>query len=108
MSLPFSFTTKARIRKLLKAGQREDGRVILRLGVEIDGRDYVLNIVGKEGLNAEEIAKELVKLKVITKEDNDWFIEIPTWSMTKAKRNTIWVEWEEIERLRGSRMTASA
>jgi len=108
MSLPFSFTTKARIKHLLKAGQRQDGRVVLRLGVENDGRDYVLNVVGKEGLNAEEILKELVKLKIITKEGDEWVIEIPTWSIAKTKRDTIWVEWEEIERLRGSKTMASA
>jgi hypothetical protein len=106
--IPFSFTTKARIKNLLKAGQTQDGRVVLRLSVTVDNTDYILNIVGKEGLNAEEMVKELVKLKVITKEGDEWVIEIPTWSMAKARNAMIWVHWEDYERLKGSKTMASA
>ena len=108
MALPFSFTTKARIKSLLKTGQTQDGRIVLRLGVAVDNTDYVLNIVGKEGLGAEEMVKELVKLKIIIKEGNEWFIEIPTWSIAKARNTTIWVHFDDYERLRGSRTMASA
>jgi hypothetical protein len=100
--MPFSFTTRARIKNLLKAGQTQDGRVVLRLSVTVDNNDYVLNIVGKEGLGAEEMVKELVKLKVITKEGNEWVIEIPTWSIAKARNATIWVHVEDYERLKGT------
>ena len=108
MALPFSFTTKARIKSLLKTGQTQDGRIVLRLGVAVDNTDYVLNIVGKEGLNAEEMVKELVKLKIIIKEGNEWFIEIPTWSIAKARNATIWVHFDDYERLKGSRTMVSA
>ena len=104
--MPFSFTTRARIKNLLKAGQTQDGRVVLRLSVTVDNNDYVLNIVGKEGLGAEEMVKELVKLKLLVKDGNDWFIEIPTWSMAKARNATIWVHWEDYERLKGTKTTA--
>jgi hypothetical protein len=105
--MPFSFTTRARIKNLLKAGQTQDGRVVLRLSVTVDNNDYVLNIVGKEGLGAEEMVKELVKLKVITKEGNEWVIEIPTWQVTKAKNGVVWVHWEDYERLKGTKTTTA-
>jgi hypothetical protein len=105
--MPFSFTTRARIKNLLKAGQTQDGRVVVRLSVTVDNNDYVLNIVGKEGLGAEEMVKELVKLKVITKEGNEWVIEIPTWSIAKARNATIWVHWEDYERLKGTKTTTA-
>jgi len=104
--MPFSFTTRARIKNLLRTGQTQDGRVVVRLSVTVDNNDYVLNIVGKEGLGAEEMVKELVKLKVITKEGDEWVIEIPTWSMAKARNATIWVHWEDYERLKGTKTTA--
>jgi hypothetical protein len=104
--MPFSFTTRARIKNLLRTGQTQDGRVVVRLSVTVDNNDYVLNIVGKEGLNAEEMVKELVKLKIIIKEGNEWFIEIPTWSIAKARNATIWVHWEDYERLKGTKTTA--
>ena len=105
--MPFSFTTRTRIKNLLRTGQTQDGRVVLRLSVTVDNTDYVLNIVGKEGLGAEEMVKELVKLKVITKEGNEWVIEIPTWSMTKARYGVVWVHWEDYERLKGTKTTTA-
>jgi hypothetical protein len=47
-----------------------------------------------------------VKLKVITKEGNEWVIEIPTWSMAKARYGVVWVHWEDYERLKGTKTTA--
>jgi hypothetical protein len=105
--MPFSFTTRARIKNLLRTGQTQDGRVVLRLSVTVDNNDYVLNIVGKEGLGAEEMVKELVKLKVITKEGNEWVIEIPTWSTAKARYGVVWVHWEDYERLKGTKTTTA-
>jgi hypothetical protein len=105
--MPFSFTTRARIKNLLRTGQTQDGRVVLRLSVTVDNTDYVLNIVGKEGLGAEEMVKELVKLKVITKEGDEWVIEIPTWSIAKARYGVVWVHWEDYERLKGTKTTTA-
>lgn len=108
MALPFNLTTRARIKGMLRPGQTSDGRAVLRLSVSINDNDYVLNVVGKQGQGIEEMLNELVKLKLLVKEGNDWFIEIPMWQVTKAKNATIWVHWEDYERLRGSRTTASA
>jgi hypothetical protein len=108
MSLPFSFTTKARIKGMLRPGQTNDGRVVLRLSVSINDNDYVLNVVGRQGQGVEEMLNELVKLKLLVKEGNEWVIEIPTWSMAKARNGTIWVHFDDYERLKGSRTMASA
>jgi hypothetical protein len=108
MALPFSFTTKARIKGMLRPGQTSDGHAVLRLSVSINDNDYVLNVVGRQGQGVEEMLNELLKLKLLVKEGNDWFIEIPTWQVTKAKNSTIWVHFDDYERLKGSRTMASA
>jgi len=91
---------------VLRPGQTGDGRVVLRLSVSINDDDYVLNVVGNQGI--EEMLNELLKLKLLVKDGNEWFIEIPTWQVTKARNGTIWIHWEDYERLKGSRTTASA
>ena len=106
MALPFNLTTRAKVKNALRPGQTGDGRVVLRLSVSINDDDYVLNVVGNQGI--EEMLNELLKLKLLVKDGNDWFIEIPTWQVTKARNGTIWVHWEDYERLRGSRTMASA
>ena len=106
MALPFNLTTRAKVRSVLRPGQTGDGRVVLRLSVSINDDDYVLNVVGNQGI--EGMLNELLKLKLLVKDGNEWFIEIPTWQVTKAKNATIWVHWEDYERLKGSRTTASA
>jgi len=106
MALPFNLTTRAKVKNALRPGQTGDGRVVLRLSVSINDDDYVLNVVGNQGI--EEMLNELLKLKLLVKDGNEWFIEIPTWQVTKAKNATIWVHWEDYERLKGSRTTASA
>ena len=106
MALPFNLTTRAKVKNVLRPGQTGDGRVVLRLSVSINDDDYVLNVVGNQGI--EEMLNELLKLKLLVKDGNDWFIEIPTWQVTKARNATIWVHWEDYERLKGSRTMASA
>jgi len=106
MALPFNLTTRAKVKSVLRPGQTGDGRVVLRLSVSINDDDYVLNVVGNQGI--EEMLNELLKLKLLVKDGNEWFIEIPTWQVTKARNGTIWIHWEDYERLKGSRTTASA
>jgi hypothetical protein len=108
MALPFTLTTKAKVRNMLRPGQTGDGRVVLRLSVSINDDDYVLNVVGRQGQSVEELVNELVRLRLLVKDGNDWFIEVPTWQVTKARNGTIWVHWEDYERLKGSRTTVSA
>jgi hypothetical protein len=105
--MPFTFTTKARIKGMLRPGQTSDGRVVLRLGVSINGDDYVLNIVGRQGQGVEEMLNELLKLKLLVKDGNDWFIEVPTWQIAKAKNGVVWVHWEDYERLKGTKTTTA-
>jgi hypothetical protein len=93
---------------MLRPGQTSDGRVVLRLSVSINDNDYVLNVVGRQGQGVEEMLNELVKLKLLVKDGNDWFIEVPTWQAAKAKNSTIWVHFDDYERLKGSRTMASA
>ena len=107
MALPFTLTTRARIKGMLRPGQTSDGRVVLRLGVSINDDDYVLNVVGRQGQGVEEMLNELVRLKLLVKEGNEWVIEIPTWQVTKAKNATIWVHWEDYERLKGAKTTTA-
>jgi hypothetical protein len=108
MALPFTLTTRAKVRNMLRPGQTSDGRVVLRLNVSIGDNDYVLNVVGKQGQGIEEMLNELVRLKLLVKEGNEWVIEIPTWQITKAKNGVIWVHFDDYERLKGSRTMASA
>jgi hypothetical protein len=108
VTTPFSFITKAKIRNVLRPGQTGDGRAVLRLSVSINDDDYVLNIVGRQGQGIEETLNELLKLKLLVKDGNDWFIEIPTWQVMKAKNGVIWVHFDDYERLKGSRTMASA
>jgi hypothetical protein len=108
MALPFNLTTRAKVRSMLRPGQTGDGRAVLRLSVSINDDDYVLNIVGRQGQGIEEMLNELVKLRLLVKDGNDWFIEVPTWQVTKARNGTIWIHWEDYERLKGSRTMASA
>jgi hypothetical protein len=108
MALPFTLTTKAKVRNMLRPGQTSDGRVVLRLSVSINDDDYALNVVSRQGQGIEEMLNELVKLRLLVKDGNDWFIEVPTWQVTKARNGVVWVHWEDYERLKGSRTMASA
>ena len=106
MALPFTLTTRAKIKNMFRPGQTSDGRVVLRLSVSINDNDYVLNVVGRQGQGIEELVNELVRLKLLVKEDNEWVIEIPTWQVAKAKNGVVWVHWEDYERLKGTKTTA--
>jgi len=107
MALPFNLTTRARIKGMLRPGQTSDGRVVLRLSVSINDNDYVLNVVSRQGQGIEELVNELVRLKLLVKDGNDWFIEVPTWQVTKAKNGIVWVHWEDYERLKGTKTTTA-
>ncbi len=105
MALPFTLTTRAKVRSMLRPGQTSDGRVVLRLSVSINDNDYVLNVVGRQGQGIEELVNELVRLKLLVKEDDEWFVEVPAWQVEKAKNGVIWVHWEDYERLKGTKTT---
>jgi hypothetical protein len=105
MAMPFNFTIKAIIKgngPSKRPGSMRDGRHVMSLLVSIDGANYELNIVTKQGQAIEDAANELVKLGIVTKEKDDFVIHIPTWSLAKAKNNVIWVHIEDYERLKGT------
>jgi hypothetical protein len=102
MSTPFTYTTKALIKAPLTPGMTRDNRAVLRLSILIDGVDYVLNIVSKPGVGIEQLAEYLTKNGFVKLENGRWVIELPTWSIAKAKNATIWVHAEDYEKLKGT------
>jgi hypothetical protein len=102
MTTPFNYTTKALIKAPLTPGMTRDGRAVLRLLVSIDGAEYVLNIVSKPGMGIEQLAEYLTENGFVRLENGKWMIELPTWSLAKAKNYTIWVHTEDFEKLKGT------
>ncbi len=102
MTTPFNYTTKALIKAPLTPGMTRDGRTVLRLSILIDGIEYVLNIVSKPGMGIEQLAEYLTKNGFVKLENGRWVIELPTWSIAKAKNATIWVHVEDYEKLKGT------
>jgi hypothetical protein len=102
MSTPFTYTTKALIKAPLTPGMTRDGRAVLRLAVIIDSAEYTLNVVGKPGMGIEQLAEYLTKNGIVRLENGRWTIELPTWSIAKAKNMTIWVHVEDYEKLKGT------
>jgi len=102
MSTVFNYTTKALIKAPLTPGMTRDNRAVLRLAILIDGIEYVLNIVGKPGVGIEQLAKYLTENGFVKLENGRWLIELPTWSIAKAKNATIWVHAEDYEKLKGT------
>jgi hypothetical protein len=102
MSTPFNYTTKALLKAPLTPGMTRDNRAVLRLAITIDGVEYTLNIVGKPGTGIEQLAEYLTKNGIVRLENGKWVIELPTWSLAKAKNYTIWVHAEDFEKLKGT------
>jgi hypothetical protein len=102
MSAPFSFTTKAVIKAPLTPGMTRDNRAVLRLVILIDGTEYTLNVVGKPGMGIEQLAEYLTKNGIVKLENGKWVIEIPTWTITKAKNGMVWTHIEDLEKLKGT------
>jgi hypothetical protein len=82
-----------------------DNRPVLRLAILIDGVEYTLNIVGKPGMGAEQLAEYLTKNEIVRLDNGKWTIELPTWSIARAKNSTIWVHAEDYEKLKGTTNT---
>ncbi len=100
---PIRLTTTATILGLAKRpGATRDGRAVLSLNVEIDSTTYELNIVTKQGQGIEQALNYLANAKYLAKNGNKFTIEVPTWTLAKAKGNVIWVHVEDYERLKGT------
>jgi len=102
MSTVFNYTTKALIKAPLTPGMTRDGRAVLRLSILIDGVEYTLNIVSKPGMGTKQLAEYLTENGFVRLENGKWIIEVPTWSIAKAKNATIWVHAEDYEKLKGT------
>jgi len=102
MSTPFSFTTKAVIKAPLTPGMTRDNRAVLRLVILMDGAEYTINIVGKPGMGVEQLAEYLTKNGFVRLDNGKWVIEIPTWTIAKAKNGMVWVHAEDLEKLKGT------
>jgi hypothetical protein len=102
MSTPFTYTTKALIKAPLTPGMTRDNRAVLRLSILIDGVEYVLNIVSKPGMGIEQLARYLTENGIVKLDNSKWVVELPTWSIAKAKNYTIWVHAEDYEKLKGT------
>jgi hypothetical protein len=102
MTTPFNFTIKALFKASLTPGSTRDGRAVLRLAVIIDGVEYTLNIVSKPSMGIEQLAEYLTKNGIVKLDNGKWTIELPTWSIAKAKNYTIWVHAEDYEKLKGT------
>jgi len=102
MSTVFNYTTKALIKTPLTPGITRDNRPVIRLAILIDAVEYTLNIVGKPGIGIEQLAEFLTKNGFVRLENGRWTIDLPTWSITKAKNSTIWVHIEDFEKLKGA------
>jgi len=101
--MSLNLTTTATIIGLAKRpGQTRDGRAVLSLNVEIDGTTYELNIVTKQGQSIEQALNYLANAKYLAKNGNKFTIEVPTWTLAKAKGNVIWIHLEDYEKLKGA------
>jgi len=98
-----NLTTPATILGLTKRpGMTRDDRAVLSLSVEINGHAYELNLVTKPGQGIQQ-ALEYLASKGYLKKDNDQYqLSIPTWSIAKAKNGTIWLHLEDYEKLAGT------
>jgi len=101
--MSINLTTTATIMGLAKRpGATRDNRVVVSLNVTIGSNQYELNIVTKPGQGIEQALEYLVNAGYITKANDKFTLQVPTWAIAKAKGNVIWVHLEDYERLRGT------
>jgi hypothetical protein len=101
--MSLNLTVTATILGLAKRpGSTRDGRNVLSLSAEIDGTTYELNIVTKPNQGIEQALEYLANAGYITKANDKFTLQVPTWALSKAKGNTIWVHVEDFERLKGA------
>jgi hypothetical protein len=101
--MSLNLTTTATILGLAKRpGMTKDGRNVLSLNIEINDHTYELNLVTKPGQGIEQALNYLAEAGYLTKDGNVFMLKVPTWAMSKAKGNVIWVHVEDYERLKGA------
>jgi len=101
--MSINLTTTATIMGLAKRpGATRDNRVVVSLNVTIGSNQYELNIVTKPGQGIEQALEYLVNAGYITKANDKFTLQVPTWAIAKAKGNIIWVHVEDFERIKGT------
>jgi hypothetical protein len=101
--MSLNLTVTATILGLAKRpGSTRDGRVVVSLNVTIGSNQYELNIVTKPGQGIEDALNYLAEAGYLTKDGNVFTVKVPTWAVSKAKGNIIWVHVEDFERLKGA------
>jgi len=101
--MSLSLTTTATILGLAKRpGMTKDGRAVLSLTAEINGTTFELNLVTKPGQSIEQALNYLANAGFLTKNGNEFTLQVPTWALSKAKGNIIWVHVEDYERIKGT------
>jgi hypothetical protein len=99
-----NLTTTAAILGLAKRpGMTRDGRSVLSLNIKINDAAYELNLVTKPGQGIQQALEYLAEKGYLKKINEDQYqLLIPTWSITKAKNNMIWLHIEDYEKLAGT------
>ncbi|MFP3241303.1 MAG: hypothetical protein RXQ94_09250 [Caldivirga sp.] len=100
---PIRLTVTATIMGLAKRpGMTRDSRSVLSLNIKINDATYELNLVTKPGQGIEQALNYLAEAGYLTKDGNEFTLEVPTWALAKAKANVIWVHVEDYEKLKGT------
>ncbi|MDT7903133.1 MAG: hypothetical protein RQ838_03585 [Caldivirga sp.] len=101
--MSLSLTTTATILGLAKRpGMTKDGRAVLSLTAEINGTTYEVNLVSKPGQGIEDALTYLANAGYITKANDKFTLQVPTWAVAKARNGVVWVHVEDYERLKGA------
>ena len=85
-----------------RPGVTRSGGYVLGIEVSINGARHELNLVTKPNQTIEEALDYLTKAGFITKNGNEYVIQVPVWALNKARGNTIWVHVEDYEKLKGT------
>jgi hypothetical protein len=101
--MSLSLTVTATILGLAKRpGSTRDGRTVLSLNVEINGTTFELNLVTKPGQSIEQALNYLADAGFLTKNGNEFTLQVPTWALNKARGNVVWVHVDDFERLKAA------
>jgi hypothetical protein len=101
--MSLNLTTTATILGLAKRpGATRDGRVVVSFNVTIGSNQYELNLVTKPGQGIEQALNYLANAGFLVKDGDEFTLKVPTWALSRAKGNTIWVHVEDYERLKGA------
>ena len=101
--MSLNLTTTATILGLAKRpGATRDGRAVLSLNVEINGATYELNLVTKPGQTIQQALEYLADAGFLTKNGNEFTLQVPTWALNKARGNVVWVHVDDFERLKAA------